>query len=196
MTSPDLELDVTSDFDSDVWVAWRRSHEPGWAQEEAELCYSEIEDPYDDEQVAGLAAQLQVLDDHLTADPTVATAFAYLPAPAAGVAFDVTVELLVLGDGSDDALVRLATRGRAGLTEPNVEPFEGLLGAGLRVQQHVQLDDGTVFDTLAYVWHRPDLGTDVRVAVRSLDLGALLDAEDEVEELARGIDVAAVDPDA
>lgn len=186
-TSPTLT--VLGDHDTDVWVLWSPDHGPEWPQEEAALCFSETDEPYDDDQVAGLAAQLQVVAEQLGGNPSIAAGFVHLPAPAQGSGFVVTVQLLLPCDGSEDALVDVATGRQQGLSEPTVEPFEGDLGTGLRVQYHLQAADGTVVDNLVYVWHRPDLGTDVRVAVGSAFLGELLDAEHEVEELVRTLDV-------
>lgn len=182
-------LVLSSDADTDVWVVLTPGGDAAaWAAEEARLCFSETDEPYDDAQVEALAGQLRVVAQSLDPD-VVDAAFVHLPAPAQGAGFVVTVQIAPSGDGSEQALLELALGDREGLSEANVEPFEGELGAGLRVQQHLE-QDGTVLDTLTYVWHRPDLGADVRVGTASAFLGELLDAEDDVEGLVRGLDVS------
>lgn len=186
-------LRLLSGFDPEVWIAWRPGDGADWAREQAALCFSDVAGPSSDEQVDGLARQLEVVARELQALGVVLNGFVHLPDPVAGVSFVVTVKLLEAGDGSEESLVALTLGEEQGLAEPSVAPFEGTLGVGVRVQRHVEVE-GTVVDTLAYVWPRPDLGTDVLVSTSSVFLGVLLDAEDQVEELVRDLDLEVVDP--
>jgi hypothetical protein len=185
---------ISVDFDKTFWVPCPPSFAPGvdrdrWASAYARACWENSGLKYGKRQVAALAQSFASMH---------ASAYATLPCHLAliHVRDPRKVPLLVCfgvwqaaGDRQEQIRL-LAGADASGTMEPPIVtefPTENL-GGGLKVLCYFR-DKGTVTASLGYAWRSEEFETAVRLFTACPDLGRLEGAMEDIDELARRIQV-------
>jgi hypothetical protein len=194
------------DFDHGVWIelpfVWGEDTWPDhrdWARELAEASWQDSGLTPGEFDVDNLALTLAMFAEKLPPGELPAH-HVYLHLPDPGM-MPLQVGLGVWdAEGEREAALRhLAGADDPDAVEPPiVEEFSTPhLGSGLRILRYCPLDPGTgaLYAALDYAWRVEEHATDVRLFASCPDVGRLLQAIDDIDELARGIRVVPDVPD-
>lgn len=187
---------VDAAFDRQVWVGlpgeWTEDTWPdhrAWARAVAAAGWDGQQPEPGEQGQEHLALTLAMVAESPLAGAPHRRIFLWLPEPSSEV---LPVHLDVYAaEGERDAVLRELTRAdpRGAVEPPIVEVFpHDRLGDGLRVLRYAaDPDDGAVVLTLSYAWRVQ--GLDVLLWLSTFDTGRALRALDDVDELARAIEL-------
>lgn len=193
-----MSADLLWEFDADTWVML----DPGdadpqdWAVAEADLLLEETGTPPDAEEITQLSTVL--LAAHESADHLAGFVLLHLPHPYGDAGPLAHLTAMDACDGSPQAMRVLAGAEDPDLIEPAVvESFETPLGEALRCLRYAASRSSLVglggaepvTMILTYLWHLPEHDADLRMTCASNDLGALTAILDDVDALARAVQV-------
>jgi hypothetical protein len=184
---------ISVEYNQNIWIPCPPVFPDGinrdsWAKLYAEEWWSRTGKPHGKREIRTMARMLS--DIHAYAYANMAMHRGFLHLPAIGLA-----PLLVsfgiweaVGDRAEQLRVLTHADDATVMQPPVIEEFSTeKLGRGIKVTAYTRNEKGVVTEYLNYAWRNDELATAVRMFTGSPDLGRLLGAVRDIEELARSV---------